>query len=83
MENMEPKRTKLRKILDEKCLTECNIVIKYGRRNGVYLHFVFYLFMFIDFFACFIYLFTFYQIFIMYQVLPFYASETYGLSMCK
>ena len=26
MENMEPKRTKLKKIHDEKCLTECNIV---------------------------------------------------------
>ncbi len=73
---MEPKRKKNH---DEKCLTEYNIVIKYGLKNSVYLRFVFifhFLFLLIIFLSCFFqsfflslflrYLFTCYQIFIMY-----------------
>ncbi len=79
MENMEPRRTRLKKICDEKCWTDYYIVIKYGREDSVYLGFVFilYLFIFTDFLSfflsfllyLFIYLFTCYQFF--YHVLTF------------
>ena len=51
---MEPKQTKLKNIRDEKCLTKYKILIKYGREDSVYLHFVF-IFYFLSLFL-FIYL---------------------------
>ncbi len=41
MEDVEPKQRKLKKIRDEKCLTDYNIVIKYGREDSFYLLYLF------------------------------------------